>query len=293
MKPRPTVLVVGGTGTTGGLVAAGLREQAAVVRIATRRPSSDDPAHVRFEWNEPATHGPALAGADAIYLIAPLGAAEPAPLVEPFLADALGAGVRRVVLLSSSAVGPSTSGLGALPLAVRAMVPEWTVLRPSWFMQNFLGQHPVAAGVRDRGEIVTATGTGRVPFVDAADIAAVAVRALLDVVPHNTDHVITGPEAIGYADAAAVIAEVSGRQVRHVSVSTAEMTGRIVAAGVPAEFAAVLAGLDQDIRHGSEDRVTSTVTDITGRPARSFTEFVTAHRDVFARPVTTSPPSLP
>jgi uncharacterized protein YbjT (DUF2867 family) len=278
---KPTVLVIGGTGTTGGLVASQLREQAVEVRIATRRPMADDPAHVRFEWNEPATYGPAVAGVDGIYLIAPVGVTEPAPLVEPFLACALRAGVRRVVLLSSSAVEQGTSGLGALSRLVRAMVPEWTVLRPSWFMQNFLGQHPVAAGIRDRGEIVTATGTGRVPFVDATDIAAVAVRALLDVVPHNTDHVITGPEALSYADAAAGITTASGRPIRHRSVSTAEMTDRIVAAGVPAEFAAMLAGLDQDIRHGSEDRVTSTVTDITGRHARSFTEFITAHQDAF------------
>lgn len=281
MNRKPTVLVIGGTGTTGGLVASQLREQAAEVRIATRRPMADDPAHVRFEWNEPATYGPAVAGVDGIYLIAPVGVTEPAPLVEPFLACALRAGVRRVVLLSSSAVEQGTSGLGALSRLVRAMVPEWTVLRPSWFMQNFLGEHPVAAGIRDRGEIVTATGTGRVPFVDATDIAAVAVRALLDVVPHNTDHVITGPEALSYADAAAGITTASGRPIRHRSVSTAEMTDRIVAAGVPAEFAAMLAGLDQDIRHGSEDRVTSTVTDITGRPARSFTEFITAHQDAF------------
>jgi uncharacterized protein YbjT (DUF2867 family) len=278
---KPTVLVIGGTGTTGGLVASQLREQTAQVRIATRRPMADDPAHVRFEWNEPATYGPALAGVDGIYLIAPVGVTEPVPLVEPFLACALRAGVRRVVLLSSSAVEQGTSGLGALSRLVRAMVPEWTVLRPSWFMQNFLGEHPVAAGIRDRGEIVTATGTGRVPFVDATDIAAVAVRALLDVVPHNTDHVITGPEALSYADAAAGITTASGRPIRHRSVSTAEMTDRIVAAGVPAEFAAMLAGLDQDIRHGSEDRVTSTVTDVTGRPARSFTEFITAHQDAF------------
>lgn len=281
MNPQPTVLVIGGTGTTGGLVATLLREQAAAVRIATRRPAAGDPAHVRFDWNEPATYGPAAAGADRIYLIAPIGVADPAPLVEPFLAGALRADVRRVVLLSSSAVRQGTSGLGALPRMVRAMVPEWTVLRPSWFMQNFLREHPVAAGIRDHGEIVTATGTGRVAFVDAADIAAVAVRALLDVVPHNADHVITGPEALSYADAAAVITAACGRPVRHRPVSTAEMTDRFVAAGVPPEFAAILAGLDQDIRHGSEDRVTSTVADITGRPARSFAEFVAAHRDAF------------
>jgi uncharacterized protein YbjT (DUF2867 family) len=155
------------------------------------------------------------------------------------------------------------------------------VLRPSWFMQNFTGGHPVAAGIRERGEIVTATGPGRVAFVDAADIAAVAARALLDPVPHNTDHLITGPEALSYADAAAIIADTTGLTVRHRAVSTAEMTARLAATGLPPEYAAMLAGLDENIRNGAEDRVTSTVPDVTGRPARSFAEFISAHRDAF------------
>ncbi|MCW2947285.1 MAG: hypothetical protein JWR24_4002 [Actinoallomurus sp.] len=281
MNAQAGVLVIGGTGTTGSRVAALLREQAATVRIGTRTPADGNAAHVRFDWSEPATHGPAVAGVDRIYLVAPISVAEPAPLVEPFLAAAFRAGVRRVVLLSSSATPEDAPGVGVLPRMVRAMAPEWAVLRPSWFMQNFIGEHPVADGIRVQGEIVTATGAGRVAFVDAADIAAVAVRALLDAVPHNTDHVITGPEALSYADAAAVITEATGRPVRHRPVSTAEMTDRFVAAGIPVEFAAMLAGLDEDIRHGAENRVTSTVPNITGRPARSFAEFMAAHRDAF------------
>ncbi|TCO54317.1 NAD(P)H-binding protein [Actinocrispum wychmicini] len=280
MSTQVTVLVIGGTGTTGSRIAALLREQAATVRIGTRKPTHGHPEHVGFDWSEPATHGPAVAGVDRVYVLAPLGVAEPGRLVEGFLAEARRAGVRRVVLLSSSAVPDGTSGLGALPPLVRAAMPEWGVLRPSWFMQNFVGQ--LAAGIRERGEIITATGPGRVGFVDAADIAAVAAKALLDPVPHNTDHLITGPEALSYADAAAIIADTTGRVVRHRAVSTAEMTTRLVATGLSPEYAALLAGLDEDIRHGAEDRVAPTVQDVTGRPSRSFREFVSAHRDAFA-----------
>jgi uncharacterized protein YbjT (DUF2867 family) len=91
--------------------------------------------------------------------------------------------------------------------------------------------------------------------------------------PHNTDHLITGPEALSYADAAAIITEVTGRPVRHRSVSTSALTERL-ATGLPREVAAVLAGLDEDIRKGAEDRVTTTVQDVTGKPARPFREFV-------------------
>jgi uncharacterized protein YbjT (DUF2867 family) len=273
------VLVIGGTGTTGGRIAALLREQETAVRIATRKPVAGD--HVRFDWDEPDTYRTAVTGVDRIYLIAPGSAVEPAPLVESFLADAVHAGVRRVVLLSSSALPEDAPGIGVLPRVVRATVPEWAILRPSWFMQNFLGEHPIAHGIRTRGEIVTATGSGRVGFVDAADIAAVAVRALLDTVSHDTDHLITGPEALSYADTAAIITSVTGRPVRHRAVDTATMAEAFVGIGMPPAYAVMLAGLEEDIRRGTEDRVSTTVPDLTGHPARSFTDFVTTHRHAF------------
>jgi uncharacterized protein YbjT (DUF2867 family) len=264
------VLVLGGTGTTGRRVVAGLRAHGVTARAATRKPG--EPGQVRFDWTDRSTHAGALRGATAVYLVAPIGEVEPAGLVAPFLADALDAGVRRVVLLSSSAVTDETPGLGELPKLVRAM-PEWAVLRPSWFMQNFTGEHLVAQGVRD-GEIVTATGDARVAFVDATDIAAVAVRALTDPGPHNTEHVLTGPAALSYAEAAGIVAARTGRPVRHRAAGTAEYTARLVAAGLPEDFAAVLAALDEDVRRGAEDRVTPAVEQVTGRPARSFETFV-------------------
>ncbi|WP_410670698.1 NmrA family NAD(P)-binding protein [Amycolatopsis sp. cmx-4-68] len=264
------VLVLGGTGTTGRRVVAGLRDRGVTARAATRKPG--EPGQVRFDWADRATHADALRGVSAVYLLAPIGEAAPAGLVEPFLDDALAAGVRRVVLLSSSAVTAETPGLGDLSRLVRA-APEWAVLRPSWFMQNFTGEHLVAQGVRD-GEIVTATGDARVGFVDAGDIAAVAVRALTDPEPHNTEHVLTGPAALSYAEAASIIAARTGRPVRHRAVSTADFAARLTSAGIPGEFAAVLAALEEDIRRGAEDRVTPVVEQVTGRPARAFETFV-------------------
>ncbi|WP_410640635.1 NAD(P)H-binding protein [Amycolatopsis sp. lyj-346] len=266
------VLVLGGTGTTGRRVVTRLRAAGFTARAATRKPG--EAGQVRFDWTDRSTHADALRGASAVYLLAPIGEAEPAALVEPFLAGAVDTGVRRVVLLSSSAVTDDTPGLGDLPRLVRA-APEWAVLKPSWFMQNFTGGHLVAQGVRD-GEIVTATGDARVAFVDAGDIAAVAVRALTDPVPHNTEHVLTGPAALSYAEAAAIVAAHLGRPVRHRPAGPAEFAERVAASGIPAGFARVLAALDEDIRRGAEDRVTPVVEQVTGRPARSFETFVRA-----------------
>jgi uncharacterized protein YbjT (DUF2867 family) len=264
------ILVLGATGTTGSRVAAFLGERGTAARPATRKP--DSAAQVRFDWADRETHVPALHRVSAVYLVAPVGVTDPVPLVEPFLEEAVRQGVRRVVQLSSSAVPEGAPGLGALHSLVRATMPEWAVLRPSWFMQNFTREHFVAQGVRG-GEIVTATGDGKVAFIDATDIAAVAVHALIDEIPHNTAHILTGPEALSYADAAAIVAQRTGTPVRHRSVTADELARHFTGHGVPADFAALLAALDDDIRAGAEDRVTDTVERITGRPARGFRDF--------------------
>ena len=265
------VLVTAATGTTGSRVAAFLAARDVPARLATRTPTA--PGQVHYDWADPSTHATALRGVSSVYLVAPVGMADPVGLVVPFLDEALRQGVRRVVQLSSSAVPEGAPGLGEIHQLVRTTMPEWTVLRPSWFMQNFTGDHLVARGVRD-GEIVTATGNGKVAFVDALDIAAVAGRALTDDVAHDTEHVLTGPEALGYGDAAAIITRQTGRAIRHRSVSATECARRISADGIEPEYAHVLADLDVAISAGAEDRVTDTVLRVTGRPPRSFSTFV-------------------
>ncbi|MBI3215762.1 MAG: NmrA family NAD(P)-binding protein [Mycobacterium sp.] len=264
------LLIIGATGTTGRRVVNLLGERGVVTRQATRKPSS--PGQVRLDWADRSTHEDALRGVRGVYLIAPIGVTDPVPLVEPFLEEALRQGVRRVVQLSSSALPEGAPGLGAVHHLVRSMMPEWTVLRPSWFMQNFIGRHLVAQGVGD-GEIVTATGNGRVAFIDAGDIAAVAGRALTDEIPHNTEHLLTGPQALSYADAARILTQRTGRTITHRSVSPTAAAKRIAAQGIPAQFAEMLAAMDTEISQGAEDRVTDTVEAITGRPARSFEAF--------------------
>ncbi|MDA3627426.1 ergot alkaloid biosynthesis protein [Saccharopolyspora sp. WRP15-2] len=263
-----TVLITGGTGKTGRPLAALLRERGIAVRIASRHPGAD-PDQVRFDWSDPRTHGPALDGADRVYLVPPIGVLDPMPLVEPFLRAAEG---RRVVLLGSLAVIP---GLDELRERVAAM-PDSAVLRPSGFMQNFTGPHPVAVDLRERGVIRTATGNGRLGWIDAADIAAVAA-AVLTSGEVAGEYLLTGPESLSYAETAAILTEITGRPVRHHDV-TRDERARQLASGVPADFAAALAAMDVDIRAGSEDLVTSTVPDLTGRPARSFRDFARANR---------------
>ncbi|MFF3641625.1 NAD(P)H-binding protein [Streptomyces sp. NPDC002564] len=274
-----TILVTGGTGTTGRRVAARLAARGHRVRVASRRPGGDAPhgAAVRFDWADTATHAPALDGVSGVYLVPAVADPDPAAHVLPFLDRARRAGVERVVLLGASAVTEADGGLGEAYRALRERFPAWAVLRPSWFMQNFTGRHPHAESIRASGEIVSATGDGRIAFVDADDIAEVGVRALTDGRAHNAAHLVTGPQALSYADAAALLSGATGRPVRHRAVSRTVLRDRLTATGMPVEYAEMLAGMDEAIAAGAEDRTSPAVERVTGRAPRSFAEFVAAH----------------
>lgn len=118
----------------------------------------------------------------------------------------------------------------------------------------------------------------RAAFIDAEDIAAVAAHALTAPTPPNTDWILTGPQALSYDAVAAVLTEVTGRPVRHRSVSVEEMRARH-ARVMPPEFATVLADVDRRIADGAEDRTTDAVARLTGRPPRSFTTYAEDNSD--------------
>ncbi|WP_426446326.1 NAD(P)H-binding protein [Paenibacillus sp. S-38] len=271
------ILVTGAAGKTGSRVAKRLMELGYSVRTAGRsQPRQPGAAgeHVYFDWNDAGTYEAALQGVDAVYLVGPLMVMEPEKMMLPFLELAWKAGVRRAVLLSSASVPEGGPVFGQVHRALRESAPEWAVLQPSYFMQNFT-EGPHGAAIREGGDLVTAAGEGRVAFVDADDIAEVAVRALTDPEPHNTAHVITGPEALTYSEAAQLLSREAGRAVRHLSISPGELQARWMEMGMPADYAGFMAGLDEGIRdRGAESRVTDTVERVTGRPPRSLEAFL-------------------
>ncbi|MFF0018407.1 NAD(P)H-binding protein [Streptomyces sp. NPDC005374] len=265
-----TTLITGATGTTGSRVTAQLTAAGHRVRAASRRGTPLPRAEpVRFDWYDPATHADALAGTDRVYLVPPVGDPDPAAVMLPFLRRARAAGVGRAVLLSSSAVPEGGPAVGVVHQALPDLFDSWTVLRPSWFMQNFTGTHMHALGIRDTGTIHTAAGKGRVGFVDAEDIAAVAVRALTDVRSPDSDLVLTGPQALSHDDIATIVTEVTGRPVVHRHLTREQQRDRLAPLVGP-EFAELLAGMDRAIAEGAEDRTTDVVRHLTGRPPHDF-----------------------
>jgi ergot alkaloid biosynthesis protein len=270
----PRVLVIGGTGKTGSRVVAKLQQRGVAVALGSRTPRG--PGAVHFDWAAPESFEPACAAVGAVYMIAPLGELNPAPVMQAFIEKALRLQVRRFVLLSSSLLPEDGPAMGTVHGFLRRNAPEWAVLQPSWFMQNFCeGVHQ--ASIRNEGRIISATGSGAVGFIHVDDIAEVAVRALIDPTAHNRAHLITGPQALTYGEVAAAIGRVCGYTVRHENISTQELAARWSALGLPADYAAMLANMDEAIFHGAENRTTTTVKDVTGREPTRFADFVQAN----------------
>ncbi|MFF1556193.1 NAD(P)H-binding protein [Streptomyces sp. NPDC058279] len=274
MTDLNTTLVIGATGTTGSRVTAGLVAEGGRVKAASRTAGPVEGAQpVRFDWHEPETWDEAVAGAGHVYLVPPIGSTDPAAAMLPFLRRAREAGVRRAVLLGSSAIPSGGPAVGQVHQALPGLFEEWAVLRPSWFMQNFVGHTPHARSIRAHGAIWSASGEGRVGFVDAQDIAAVAVRVLTDGQAPNRDLILTGPQTLSYAEVAATITDVTGRPVVHRHLTFEQLRDRW-AAEIPLEFATMLADMDRRIAAGAEDRVSDTVERFTGRRAGGFRAFV-------------------
>ncbi len=257
------ILVLGGTGKTGRRVADRLQARGLPVRIGSR--SGAPP----FDWEDRSTWAPALEGAAAAYVsFYPDLAVPGAPEAIRELAElALAAGCRRLVLLSGR--GEEEAQRAERVLAESGA--EWTVLRCSWFMQNFSEGNfaePIAAG-----ELALPAGDVRAPFVDADDIADVAVAALTEDGHAGRVYELTGPRALTHAEVAAELGRATGRPVRYVPITLAAFTSALAAEGLPPGVVALLAYLFSEVLVESNAGVADGVRRALGREPRDFATF--------------------
>lgn len=279
MSGPTEILVTGGTGKTGRAVVDGLGRRGVACRIAARTPGVGT---VRFDWLDETTHDAALAGVDGVYLVAPVGVLDPVPAMSTFIDKALDAGVRRFVLLGSSAIPIDGPAMGRVHRILADRAPEWAVLRPSWFMQNFTEGHH-GDTIRREDAICSATGDAAVAFIDADDIGEVGAACLCADRPLDDEVILTGPSAHDYGEIAEIVSAWAGRRIAHVRLDPAALARRFHAFGLDADYAEFLAGLDAFLAGGSEARTTTAVMDLAGRPPRSFTDFARANEARWGR----------
>ncbi|MFI5529608.1 NAD(P)H-binding protein [Kitasatospora sp. NPDC051853] len=262
-------LVLGGTGKTGRRVVSRLRQRGYEVRAASRNGTT------RFDWSDRSTWEPALDGARAAYLVDSLLPDAGASMTE-FAKLAASSGVERLVLLSHRD-WVAAEGEEKLPCerAVRESGAEWTLLKPAWFAQNFDEEAFWLEQVLD-GALVMSTGDGLEPFVDADDIADVAVAALTEDGHAGEAYELSGPRLLSLAQVAEEIGRATGRPLVHRAVSPAEFTAYATGQGLPADFVGLLDMLYGWIADNRFATLADGVQRALGREPRDFAAYARA-----------------
>jgi len=197
-----------------------------------------------------------------------------------FAQQALRKGVHRFVFLSMASLPAGGFAHGQVHQFLKDNSEDWAVLRPSAFMDNFTeGSH--LATIRGENAIYSNTGTGRVPFISADDIARVAFTALTGPAVVNNDFVITGSEAISYDQVAELMSAACGRRITHTHITTEELVQRFLKRGLPEPTSRFLAAAYQTIADGAHAQTTDLFRNLTGVPPTTFQAFAAANAKVW------------
>lgn len=258
-----TTLVLGGTGKTGRRVAERLRERGVRTRIGSRGGTPP------FDWNDPSTWEPALRDVTAAYIVYAPDLAVPgaAAAIHAFSDLAVRNGVRRLVLLS----GRGEDEAQAAEAIVQRSGAEWTIVRASWFAQNFSEsflREPVLGG-----EVALPVGTVGEPFIDAGDVADVAVAALTDDGHADQVYEVTGPRLLTFADAIGEIADATGRDLRYVEIPVEAFQAGMAEQGAPPDAIALMTYLFTTVLDGRNAHLEQGVQRALGRKPRDFTDY--------------------
>ena len=271
------ILVLGATGKTGRRVLERLTARGVPTRVGSRSAPS------RFDWEDPSTWAPALRDVKSVYISYYPDVAVPgaAATVGAFAELAVGSGVPRLVLLS----GRGEAEAERAEEAVRASGADLTILRSTWFAQNFSESDWLDMV---SGEVALPAGDTPEPFIDVGDLADVAVAALTDDRHIGQLYELTGPRLLTFAEAVAEIAKATGREVRYVEVSVEEYAVAAAEQGVPSEVIDLLTYLFGEVLDGRNAHLADGVQRALGREPRDFADYA---RDAAASGVWDPPPA--
>lgn len=258
------ILVLGANGKTGGRVLDRLRAAGHAARVGSRS------AQPRFDWEDRSTWPAALDGVRAVYVAYQPDLCVPGAVetVTAFYDAAVEAGVERVVLLSGRGEPEAQDAEKAL----QATTLDWTIVRASWFFQNFSENYFLDEIVA--GAITLPEGLAPEPFIDADDIADIAAEALVYSRHSRKLYELTGSQAFTFPEAIAEISRATNRRIDCNIIAMDDYAKVLSEAGLPPDlswlviylFTTVLDGRNTPIAHGVEQAL--------GRPPRTFADYV-------------------
>ena len=275
------ILITGATGHIGSeLIAALLPAQAGHIRVLTRNPGAvfpDGTQTVVADLGD-SDLAPVLDGVHAVFLLT--DGLNIAAHDHRLIDAALQAGVERIVKLSVRSVAhgatdPITTWHRAGEEAIRDSGIGWTFLRPTALMSNALNWAPMIA----TDQVVHAPfAAGRATVVDPADIAAVAAASLAQDGHNHRVYELTGPEPLSPTDEVAILSQVLDRDLRYAETDPADTLAQMVSYGMPEELAHAIIEMFRSTLEPYNSEPTGDITEVTSRPARSFTDWAQAHR---------------
>ncbi len=256
-------LVLGGTGKTGRRVAERLAQRGVQTRIASR---SASPA---FDWNDRSTWDAVLDGVTAAYITYAPDLAVPgaADSIRAFVEKATAQGVQRLVLLS----GRGEAEAQVCERIVQEADVEWTIVRASWFMQNF-SEGEFLGMVMDGAITLPASDTPE-PFIDVNDIADVVVAALVEEADAYEIYEVTGPRMLAFTELAEEISQAAGREVQFIQIPREAFAEAIAESGAPEDVAWLLNYLFETVLDGRNAYICDGVKRALGREPADFAAY--------------------
>ena len=260
---EPRILVIGGTGKTGRRVTKRLIAKGHSVRIGSRS------ANPSFDWNNEKGWELALEGVRAAYITYTPDLAMPgaADAITAFVNVAKKQGVQRLVLLS----GRGEEEAQACEQIIEGSGLEWTIVRASWFNQNF--SEGAFIDMVLSGSITLPAGDQLEPFVDVDDIADVAVAALTEDHHHGQVYEVTGPRLMSIADIAADLSNATGRDIQYIDVPHHAFVAEVANSSAPKDVVWMLDYLFSTVLDGRNAHLTDGVQRALGRQPKDFADY--------------------
>jgi uncharacterized protein YbjT (DUF2867 family) len=272
------ILVSGATGTIGSALVKELQKLGARFKVLTRDPNKaraqlGNVEVAQGDFSRPETLDAAFKGVDKFFLLSNAGPTQVSEQHNALVA-AKKAGVKHIVKLSAYGADANAKvSLGRwhaqTEAELKTLGPAWTILQPGAFMQNLLDQAPQIK----QGTLFSSTGDGKLAMIDARDIARVAAHTLVDEGHAGKTYVITGGEAVGYADVAAQLSEVTGRPVKYMAVTDEQARQGMSAAGMPDWLVEDLLIMNGFARAGHAAQTSDVVEKVAKTKPTTFAQF--------------------
>ena len=275
---KKEILVLGATGKTGRKVVEDLEQRGYTVRKGSR---SENPS---FDWHNPENWPELLQGIHSIYVTYQPDLAVPgaSDAIRHLMDVASKKNVKKVVILS----GKGEVEAQKCEQIVANSGLDYTLVRASWFMQNFSESFlldPIIAG-----EIALPQANAKVPYVHTSDIAEVVVQSLVDDSHNGKTYELTGPQAMTFSEVIAKIATATGRDLQFIPISLEEYAQGMKAAGIPDDYAWLINYLFREVL-GSKgsDLISTDIEKVLGKDPRSFEQYIeeTLMQGVWQNPV--------